>query len=54
MSNAHSHAAGQYIVLAQGPYTSTAAGIALPDVDMDPLLGPMGGGTTVMLQVHLH
>lgn len=43
--------AGQYLILAQGPYTAAPAVAALPDVDVFPLLGPMGGGTTVMLQV---
>lgn len=39
------------MVLAQGPYTTVPAGPPLPDVDVYPLLGPMGGGTTIMLQV---
>ena len=43
--------AGRYVVLAQGPYTAVPAGPPLPDIDVYPLLGPMGGGTTVMLQV---
>ncbi|KAL0019979.1 hypothetical protein WJX79_005353 [Trebouxia sp. C0005] len=41
---------GRYVVLAQGPYIAVPAGLPLPDVDVYPLLGPMGGGTTVMLQ----
>ncbi len=43
--------AGRYVVLAQGPYTAVPTGSPLPDIDVYPLLGPMGGGTTVMLQV---
>ncbi|KAL0046818.1 hypothetical protein WJX82_010658 [Trebouxia sp. C0006] len=41
---------GRYVVLAQGPYTTLPTGSPLPDIDVYPLLGPMGGGTTVMLQ----
>ena len=41
----------QYIVLAQGTYTQSPGGGVLPEADVFPLLGPMGGGTEVMLQV---
>lgn len=46
-------AAGQWLVIAQGAYTAAPASNSLPDIDVYPLLGPMGGGTEIMLQVNL-
>ena len=39
------------MVVAQGPYKTAPDDAALPDINVYPLLGPMGGGTTVMIQV---
>lgn len=45
------HVTGQWAVIAQGAYTAAPLSAALPDIDVYPLLGPMGGGTEVMLEV---
>lgn len=44
---------GQWAVVAQGAYAAAPADVALPLPDMDvyPLLGPMGGGTEIILEV---
>lgn len=44
---------GQWAVVAQGAYAAAPANEALPLPDMDvyPLLGPMGGGTEIILEV---
>ncbi|KAL3145145.1 hypothetical protein ABBQ38_001747 [Trebouxia sp. C0009 RCD-2024] len=43
---------GQWAVVAQGAYAAAPADVALPLPDMDvyPLLGPMGGGTEIILE----
>lgn len=43
---------GQYLVIAQGLFAEAPPGVTLPEADVFPLLGPMGGGTEIMLQVH--
>ena len=43
--------AGQWAVVAQGAYTAAPVSKALRDIDVYPLLGPMGGGTEIMLEV---
>ena len=43
--------AGQWAVVAQGAYAAAPLKAALPDMTVYPLLGPMGGGTEVMLEV---
>lgn len=42
---------GQWTVVAQGAYTALPANEAQLDVNVYPLLGPMGGGTEIMLEV---
>ena len=48
---AEGNAGRQYIALAQGTYTQSPGSAEVPEADVFPLLGPMGGGTEVMLQV---
>lgn len=43
--------AGEWAVIAQGAYAAAPLQAALPDIDVYPLLGPMGGGTEVVLEV---
>ena len=38
-------------MIAQGAYATAPANEALPDMDVYPLLGPMGGGTEIVLEV---
>ena len=45
------HLAGEWAVIAQGAYAAAPLQAALPNVDVYPLLGPMGGGTEVVLEV---
>ena len=48
---AESGSDAQYIVTAQGEYAESPASSTVPEADVFPLLGPMGGGTEIMLQV---
>ena len=38
-------------MIAQGAYAAAPSAEAAADIDVYPLLGPMGGGTEVQLQV---
>ena len=43
--------ADQWAIVAQGAYAAAPVNVALPEIDVYPLLGPVGGGTEVMLEV---